>query len=159
MIAVSSLTACSSSKKAATHSTRIEHIHKDLKSSLKDADVSYTKRGGVKVVYPEVAMFDFNKADIKPEAHTSFKSFASLLKDYPTLDIVIKGYTDNIGTDEVNLNLSQRRADNSKNLLVEYGVGASRISTKGLGSKKPVMSNTTEDGRQMNRRVEFLIYD
>lgn len=159
LIAILGLSACKSSKNAASRTSKIERLYRDLKSTLKDADVSYTKRGGVKVVYPEVAMFDFNKDVIKSEAYPSFKSFAALLKDYPTLDIVVKGYTDNIGTDEVNLNLSQRRADNSKAILVQNGVNGSRISTKGLGSKRPVMTNNTAEGRQANRRVEFLIYD
>jgi outer membrane protein OmpA-like peptidoglycan-associated protein len=159
LIAILGLSACKSTKNATARATKIERLYHDLKSTLKDADVSYTKRGGVKVVYPEIATFDFNKDVIKSEAYGSFKSFASLLKDYPTLDIVVKGYTDNIGTDEVNLNLSQRRADNSKAILVQNGVNGSRISTKGMGSKRPVASNNTDQGRQSNRRVEFLIYD
>jgi outer membrane protein OmpA-like peptidoglycan-associated protein len=113
----------------------------------------------VRVVYPEVTTFEFNKDELKPEAQQSLHRFAGLLKKYDRMYFIINGYTDNVGTADFNQSLSQRRADNTKAVMEGDGIPAGRMRTNGMGANNPVKSNSTEKGRQANRRVEFLVYD
>lgn len=113
----------------------------------------------VRVVYPEVTIFDFNKDEVKPDARQSILRFSGLLNKYDRVNFVINGYTDNVGTEEVNQSLSQKRAENTKAVFQAGGVNAARMQTNGMGTMHPVMSNSTVEGRQANRRVEFLLYD
>jgi outer membrane protein OmpA-like peptidoglycan-associated protein len=69
----------------------------------------------------------------------------------------INGHTDNTGGDDLNLKLSQDRADAAKQYLVNQGISADRITAIGYGSSKPIQSNDTEEGRSKNRRVEFKL--
>ncbi|MBC8146608.1 MAG: OmpA family protein, partial [Bacteroidetes bacterium] len=82
---------------------------------------------------------------------------AKLLSDFPTLKIEISGHTDSIGTPEYNLELSIARAKSVVSYLVKKGISENRLTYVGYGSQKPVATNETEAGRQMNRRSEFKI--
>lgn len=113
----------------------------------------------VRVVYPEVTTFEFNKDDVKPEAKKSLIRFSGLLKKYDRMNFIINGYTDNVGTADFNQSLSQRRADNTKAVMEGDGINARRMQTNGMGASNPVKPNTTDEGRRANRRVEFLVYD
>jgi OOP family OmpA-OmpF porin len=98
--------------------------------------------------------FDFDKAVVRPGHHGDAKEIADALKKYPGASVQLEGHTDNIGTEEYNMGLSRRRAENVKAYLVEkFNVDASRISTVGYGASKQIASNDTEAGRQKNRRV------
>jgi len=132
-------------------------LHKELKKELPDAKVVKMK-DSVKVIYTEVYMFDFGKDEIKLSALASFQRFAAVLKRENQVYCIINGYTDNVGPDDVNNSLSLRRANNSKALLVSNGVDAPRLTANGMGSSNPIMSNTTDEGRASNRRVEFVLY-
>ena len=85
------------------------------------------------------------------------KRFAGALIRYNKTDILINGYTDNTGTEELNNTLSKSRAQNAKNLLVQDGVDSVRMLTWGLGAKNPIADNTSAQGKSRNRRVEFII--
>ncbi len=151
--------ACKSSKKTTKSDSMsyMDRMYKSLKSELREANVQ--KLGDtVKVIYPEIAMFDFGKSAIKTEAKSSFVRFANVIKEYPKVGIVIHGYTDNIGSDDVNMKLSSDRAQSGQEILVQNGVDASTMSTDGMGAAHPIMTNATDQGRAANRRVEFLIY-
>ncbi len=113
----------------------------------------------VRIVYPEITTFDFNKDEVKPEAKMSLERLSVLLKKYNRMNFIINGYTDNVGTNDLNLSLSQRRADNTKAVMITDGIEPNRMSTNGIGAANPVRSNETEGGRQANRRVEFMVYD
>jgi outer membrane protein OmpA-like peptidoglycan-associated protein len=80
-----------------------------------------------------------------------------ILRDYPTAKIKLTGYTDNVGDAQRNLDLSVRRAERLKRLLVAGGVSKSRITTEGLGMADPIASNDTEAGCAQNRRIELTI--
>lgn len=82
----------------------------------------------------------------------------SFLQQYPQSQVVIKGYTDNTGTVQINRQISQHRANTVRNLLVERGIAATRISTMGLGETQPIASNATAEGRSRNRRVEITVF-
>jgi outer membrane protein OmpA-like peptidoglycan-associated protein len=82
---------------------------------------------------------------------------AKVLNQYPQTNIIVTGHTDSKGAEEYNQKLSERRAESVKNALAGVGVNPSRINTIGYGKSKPIADNSTEAGRQMNRRVEIVI--
>ena len=157
IILAATFTACHTSRKGNSRSYTIM-LYKDLRKELGDAEVK--RRGDtVRIIYPELAMFDFGKSVIKPEALPAFGRFSAVLKNYDRIYFYINGYTDNVGTDDVNLSLSRDRAMSAKTLLEGNGINGGRMMTNGMGSSNPIMSNTTPDGRQANRRVEFVLYE
>ncbi|MCH7518524.1 MAG: DUF4892 domain-containing protein [Candidatus Dadabacteria bacterium] len=104
-------------------------------------------------------LFDFDKADIKPESAATIEEIATLLNNNPDLKLFIVGHTDNKGGLDYNMNLSQKRAGAVVDVLVtEHGIETSRLTPKGLGFLAPVASNKSEEGRAKNRRVELVEY-
>jgi outer membrane protein OmpA-like peptidoglycan-associated protein len=104
-------------------------------------------------------LFDFDKADIKPESAATIKEIAALLNNNPDLKLFIVGHTDNKGSLDYNTNLSQKRAEAVVAVLVsEHGIESAKVTPKGLGFLAPVASNSSEDGRAKNRRVELVEY-
>lgn len=101
--------------------------------------------------------FAFNKWDLLPESFDELNTVVKFLTENPKVEIQVSGHTDNIGSDSYNMNLSQKRADAVKNYLVSKGIAAKRVSSKGYGKTKPIATNSTELGREQNRRVEFTI--
>ena len=101
--------------------------------------------------------FDFNKADLKKESHQELDRVIKLLQSHKNLVIEVSGHTDNVGDDGYNLKLSQQRAEAVKNYLIQKGIETSRLSSKGHGETKPLVGNTTDQERSINRRVEFTI--
>lgn len=101
--------------------------------------------------------FDFNEATIRSTSNSYLDKVADLMKD-KGYSLKLDGYTDNVGSAAVNQKLSKDRADAVKTYLVSKGVNASKIETAGHGAKFPISSNDTEEGRQLNRRVEFSLY-
>jgi OOP family OmpA-OmpF porin len=101
--------------------------------------------------------FDTDKADIKPESEPTLKAIAQMLKDKPSLKVYVVGHTDSTGNLDHNMDLSNRRAQSVMNALVsKYGIDASRLKAKGVGPLCPVASNSSEEGRGKNRRVELV---
>ncbi|QAA81103.1 hypothetical protein EI546_04885 [Aequorivita sp. H23M31] len=100
--------------------------------------------------------FDLNKASLKPESMGTLNMIVNLMKSNPSIKFEIDGYTDNSGSAEHNLTLSQQRSEAVKNQLVKMGISSSRLSTKGFGDASPISENTTLAGRANNRRVEFV---
>ena len=78
------------------------------------------------------------------------------LKQNPDAEVMIRGYTDNVGSREVNMRMSEGRAEAVKKYLVSSGISPARLTAKGLGPDSPVASNATAEGRAKNRRIEFL---
>ena len=102
--------------------------------------------------------FDFDKAVLKPESFPELERVVQLLNDKPSASIEVAGHTDNIGTNDYNQKLSERRANAVKKFLISKGIDAARVTTVGYGETKPLVSNDDEiDGREINRRVEFTI--
>ena len=89
---------------------------------------------------------------------TEIEKMATVLNKYPDTNVLVEGHTDNTGSDAINLPLSERRAQAVADYTRAKGVDASRITTKGYGSSQPLADNSTEAGRQANRRVEIAIY-
>jgi outer membrane protein OmpA-like peptidoglycan-associated protein len=102
--------------------------------------------------------FDFNQDTIKPESEPVLKEIAQAIADRPDWKLTVAGYTDNIGGDKYNLDLSQRRSSSVKRALLErYHVDGSRLSTAGYGDSSPIDTNETLEGRARNRRVELTL--
>ncbi len=101
-------------------------------------------------------MFDSNKWDIKPEMFSTLDKVAGLLKNNPTLVMVIKGHTNTIGTQAHNIPLSKNRAESVRNYLISNGVEKERLPAVGHGFDRPMASNDTDEGLARNRRVEFV---
>ena len=101
--------------------------------------------------------FDTGKADLRPESSPELDRIALTYTENPKLVLEIGGHTDNVGGDEANKKLSQDRADSVREYLIGKGIEPDRIQTKGYGETKPISTNDTEEGRQINRRVEFKI--
>lgn len=100
--------------------------------------------------------FDIDKATIKPESMGTLNMIVQVMKENPDVKFEVDGHTDNSGTAQHNLVLSQQRADAVKDQLTKMGIDASRLTSKGLGDTKPVGDNNTLDGKANNRRVEFV---
>lgn len=101
--------------------------------------------------------FDSGKDVVKSESRGSLNEIANVLKENPDVRIKIVGHTDSDGDDASNMDLSKRRAANVKNYLVkEFGIGAERISTDGMGETQPLVPNSSVENKAKNRRVEFI---
>ena len=102
-------------------------------------------------------LFDTGKYSLKPGAREKLAKVAGILIAYPTLNIAVGGYTDNVGGDGMNQILSENRAGAVRDYLVQQGVGTNSVSAKGYGNTLPVASNDNSAGRQENRRVELVV--
>lgn len=101
--------------------------------------------------------FETGSAELKPESRVELDKLVDLLKKNPSMKIEISGHTDNVGSKESNLKLSDNRAKSVSTYLTGKGIVADRLSTKGYGDSKPIDDNTTEQGRANNRRTEFKV--
>lgn len=101
--------------------------------------------------------FETGSAALRPESTTELLQLKDLLDKNPTLKIRIQGHTDNVGSDAANLQLSESRARAVQDFLIQKGVSSGRLSSKGFGEAQPIASNDTPDGRQQNRRTEFVV--
>jgi outer membrane protein OmpA-like peptidoglycan-associated protein len=101
--------------------------------------------------------FEFDSYVLKDESMIELDKLIQFLETYPTVKIEISGYTDNIGSDEYNITLSQQRAAAVAEYLMNSSIDDGRISHAGYGSSKPLTSNDSEEGRALNRRTELVI--
>lgn len=102
--------------------------------------------------------FELGKATLRTESYPALMEAAQIMKDNPDIVVEIHGYTCSIGSEKSNLILSEKRAYAVMNFLVQYGgIEPKRLRAKGFGESRPIASNETEEGRQLNRRVEFVI--
>jgi outer membrane protein OmpA-like peptidoglycan-associated protein len=100
--------------------------------------------------------FAFNRAVIRPESFPVLDAVAQVLKDNPKIVIEVQGHTDNVGGNSVNKPLSQQRAEACRKYLIEKGIGSNRLTAVGYGSDRPLVPNTEERNRALNRRVQFV---
>ena len=124
---------------------------------MKDMNAKKTDRGMVVTVGD--VLFDTNQSQLKPGGLRNMEKVVGFLKQYPMRKVLIEGFTDSSGSDSLNQQLSDRRADAVRSALVDSGVSGERIRTQGLGEAYPVASNDSAGGRQMNRRVEIVLSD
>lgn len=109
----------------------------------------------------EVFFYDINflraQAIILTKSHKALQELLTLMKQNPTMEILVEGHTDNVGDEAALIHLSEQRASAVRDYLVHHGIDAKRIQVRGMGATKPIHVNDTESGREKNRRVEIQI--
>lgn len=142
---------------AQQQAAQAERVAASLTAQLRELQATQTNRGMV-VTLGDV-LFDNNQAQLKSGSLRSLDKLVVFLQTYPQRKALIEGFTDSVGADEANRQLSARRADAVRHALVSMGVAADRLSAMGFGEAHPVAGNDSASGRQMNRRVEILLSD
>jgi outer membrane protein OmpA-like peptidoglycan-associated protein len=102
-------------------------------------------------------LFDFGKYNLRPEAREKLAKLSGIVLGHPGLNLAVEGHTDNVGTDEINMTLSQKRAEAVRSYLLEQGLADANVTAQGFGKSSPVADNSTPAGRQKNRRVEIVV--
>lgn len=128
-----------------------------LQARLAELEAQQTERG-LLVTLGDV-LFEFGQSDLLASANPRMDKLAEFLQQFPERRVLIEGYTDSVGSDSINQTLSERRAAAVQSALVSRGINPTRITTQGHGKNHPVASNSTPEGRAMNRRVEVVIAD
>jgi outer membrane protein OmpA-like peptidoglycan-associated protein len=113
---------------------------------------------GIKITFDSGILFDLNKSDLKPASRDDLARLATILNKYPDTEILLEGHTDATGSDDLNLDLSRRRAQSVANHLAGQQVQETRFTLMGYGESQPIADNATTEGRAANRRVEVAIY-
>ena len=128
-----------------------------LQMKIAEVEARETERG-LLVTLGDV-LFQTGRSELQPVAAPRLDKLAGFLKQFPEKKLLIEGYTDSVGSHQLNMELSQRRAEAVKMALVQRGIDASRMTIGGYGENYPVASNQSTDGRQLNRRVEVVVSD
>lgn len=131
----------------------------DMRQALAHSEAVAVQREGnaLALTFKSDFTFDVNSSSIRPGLYSELDRVAQVLSAYPQTTILIAGHTDSTGSDAYNQQLSERRAQSVKNALVQRGIAAGRIQAVGYGESSPIADNSTEYGRQQNRRVEVRI--
>ena len=117
----------------------------------------YKVEGQTASVIMDNVYFETDKSELLPESFEELDKLVRILQKNPGISLNIEGHTDNQGAEDYNLSLSERRAGAVRQYLVDAGIPDSRLSAEGYGFAKPVSDNRSDDGRQQNRRVEFVL--
>lgn len=128
-----------------------------LPQPILEDDLSTKKLSPGETVVLENIYFEFDKWNLHPRSFLELNKLVKILEDHPNMIIQVNGHADAIGDDRYNLYLSRKRAKSVIQYLNNQGIPRNRTLYRGFGSSQPVASNDTEEGRQQNRRVEFLV--
>ena len=135
---------------------KMDQRAKELEQNVPGAIVERVGEG-IQVTFPSGLLFDFDSDVVRSNAAVNLNNLAANLSNYGDSNMMIAGHTDAVGSTDYNQGLSDRRAESAARYLTAQGVSR-HIATAGLGEREPVASNTTEAGRQQNRRIEIAIY-
>lgn len=124
---------------------------------VKSDDLTRQPLSAGSVIQIKNIYFEFDKDELMPRSFVELKKLLGILQQHPTMVIEIAGHTDDLGNDAYNLELSRRRAKAVMQYLLDNKIPASRLRSKGEGETKPIATNTTDEGRARNRRVEFVV--
>ena len=121
--------------------------------------VSVTALAPKVMIFPEAALFEFDKSELKPEGKEKIKEYREQAKDELSRadKVIITGYTDNVGEPDYNSTLSLQRAEAVRDYLISLGADPTKFQVSGAGEAKPIADNSTEEGRAKNRRVEVEV--
>ena len=129
-----------------------------LRQKMKGTGVSVTRQGdNIILNMPNSVTFDTNSSQVKAAGANTLSGVAMVLKEYEKTRVNVVGHTDSSGSRDLNMRLSQERADSVGSNLITQGVDASRISMSGVGPDQPVASNSTAAGKAQNRRVTITL--
>ncbi|MDY0213101.1 MAG: OmpA family protein [Desulfuromonadaceae bacterium] len=142
-----------------TFSNYMEKQEQEMRQSLASVEGASIQRDAqtLAVTFKSDLLFDVDSAVVKAGGYDELKRVADVLNAYPQTRLQIAGHTDSTGSETYNQSLSERRAEAVKGILSGYQVAPQRMSTIGFGESKPIASNDTLSGRQMNRRVAITI--
>lgn len=136
---------------------RMDKQAEELRNDMKGAKVERVGEG-IKITFASGILFKTNSAELQSASISDISTLAATLKKYGDTNVIVEGHTDNTGSNEINQPLSVNRAKSVADQLLAEGVEASRVTTQGFGSSVPVADNSTEAGKQANRRVEIAIF-
>ena len=129
-----------------------------LRDKMQGTGVSVTRSGdNIILNMPNNVTFDSSSANLKPAGANTLTGVAMVLKEYNKTAVNVLGFTDSTGSQDLNMRLSQQRADSVASALITQGVAANRIRTQGMGPANPIASNSTAEGKAQNRRVEITL--
>ena len=129
-----------------------------LRDKMRGTGVSVTRQGdNIVLNMPNNVTFDSSSSTLKPAGANTLTGVAMVLKEYPKTAVNVVGYTDSTGSQDLNMRLSQQRADSVASSLIVQGVEASRVRTQGMGPANPIASNSTTEGKAQNRRGEITL--
>lgn len=137
----------------------MDQQEQEMRQALAASDAAAVQREGnlLSVVLKGDVSFDTNSSVVRPGLYGELDRIASVLVQYPQTVIRVEGHTDSVGGEAYNMDLSRRRAEAVRTLLVQRGVAGARLEVVAFGESLPVATNDTEAGRQRNRRVELKI--
>lgn len=137
---------------------RLDKQAEELRRDIPNENIAIENTGSeLKVTLPQGLLFASDSAILTPTLEQDLRSIAANLNSYPGSTVQIVGHTDDTGSDNHNLDLSQRRANSVSYVLESAGVDRSRLQPFGRGEAQPVAANITEEGKALNRRVEIII--
>jgi outer membrane protein OmpA-like peptidoglycan-associated protein len=128
----------------------------ELAKEMKDAEI-IREGEAIVVKFKEQVLFAYDRSDLSATAKTNLDKFNDILKRYPETNITIIGHTDSKGSEVYNQNLSEKRAESVTYYAGMNGIAGTRLTTIGKGETDPIATNDTDEGRSLNRRVEFVI--
>jgi outer membrane protein OmpA-like peptidoglycan-associated protein len=137
----------------------MDNQERDMRNALATSEAAAVTREGnlLSVTFKGDVTFDTNSDVVRPGLHSEIDRVATVMSQYPNTLIRVEGHTDSVGSDAYNMDLSKRRANAVKQLLMQRNISASRMETVGYGKTMAVASNSNETGRAKNRRVEIKI--
>ena len=140
-------------------SQNLEKQKREMEAATQGTGVGVTQTADnqLKLDIPSDISFDTGRADIKGNFAPILDRFAEGLRNNPNAEVRIIGHTDSTGSDAINNPLSLQRAESTRNYLTSRGVNGARIQVQGMGSRQPIASNNTAEGRAKNRRVEIYV--
>lgn len=144
-------------QRSANQATDARNQASSLEAQLADMKLQKTERGLVLTLGD--VLFDTGQATLKLGADATLDRLATALKEQPDRTVLIEGHTDNVGSDQSNQGLSERRAQSVQASLTQRGVNRNQITAIGKGENFPIANNDSADGRQTNRRVELIFTD
>lgn len=135
---------------------RMDKQEQELRQ-IEGVEVTRPSEGEINVKLTSDVLFDLDSSALRSESRTTLRELADNFEQYPDNIILVEGHTDSSGTEQHNQRLSEQRAANVADYLIENGVRSSSVTVFGYGESRPKSSNATAEGRQLNRRVEIHI--
>jgi outer membrane protein OmpA-like peptidoglycan-associated protein len=154
--AASAAAAAQAQQQVAAAEAEKARLREQLRDQLNQV-LATREEAGKLIVNMSDVLFDFGQYTLKPGAKEKLAKISGILISHPGLTLEVDGHTDSVGSDMVNLKLSEQRASTVREYLVAQGVQPDTISAHGFGKDKPVATNDTAAGRQLNRRVEIVV--
>lgn len=137
----------------------MDRTYQNLRQRLAGTGVGVERvsQSQIRLIFPADLTFDFDRDSVKGQFVPTLRNTGSVLREYDQTTVDVYGHADSVGADAYNRDLSERRAMNVASVLMQGGVIRQRIIAEGFGESRPVASNSTDDGRARNRRVEVYI--